>query len=241
MSDSRAKSAAKQIGMLGVLTVVVTLLTILFNLCGTLSVSVISGMMTGTSRRWKWQAIPISLVPSIVVLALGRITRVELELPQRLSLAGVCLGAFWGTYLVTVLLMCLEKKDPAIADQAAQRHSPVRREAGASTSIPTVPPGTPLPDGASRASAFATEFNVEQLQGTWLCEADPPKEPPHKRVFAITKDKFSFSVVNSSGRPQLIAQGDVIVENGSLPKRLVLAANATEVKKDGGLGERISR
>ena len=52
MRSSRAKSIARQIGMLGILTVVVTGLTFLFNLFATIGVAVLAGMMAGASRRW---------------------------------------------------------------------------------------------------------------------------------------------------------------------------------------------
>lgn len=226
MNDSRLKSVAKQIGMLGVLTIVVAALTLFFNLCGTLSVSVIAGMMTGASRRWKWQAILVSLVFPFVVLALGKVTTVDLDVRQRISLAAVCFGAFWATYLVTFLLMCLEKKSPPSPAQPASRHSTAHQELGSLPQPDEAPANRRIPGVALETSEPKNQLSLHHLQGTWLCETSHPNEPSHKKVFAITQDKFSLSIVNASGHAHLVAQGDVIVQGVASEKSLIISGTS---------------
>ena len=209
--------------MLVVLTGVVTVLTLFFNLCGALSVAVVAGMMSGASRRWQWQSIYVSLVCPIVVLVLGKITKVDLAIPQRLSLAAVCFGAFWGTYLVTFLLMRMEKQSETAPGHRTSRQSSSPQEAGTNPQLGNAPATCPIPDVALPANELSDPFGLHHLQGTWHCETKHPKKSSHKKVFAITQDKFSLSIVNASGHARLIAQGSVLLQDAFSANRLILS------------------
>ena len=215
MHESRARSVAWQIGIFGVLTVSVTVLTLLFNLCGPLTVTVFIGMMAGASRRWQWQSIFLSLLCPIVVLALGKVTRLGLDGPQRLSFAAVCLGAFWVTYLVTYLVMRMERSSVPTPNARASNAASARPESAAS----------PQPQGVLTIGESLNQLSLCHLQGTWHCETSLPDKVIREKVFAITDDKFSLSVVNAGGQAQLVAQGDVVVQGEAWGKSVILRAN----------------
>jgi hypothetical protein len=199
MNDSRVHSPAMQICMLASHVICVAALTFAFNLFGALSTAIVAGLMTGVSRRWKWQTVVVSLVSPAVVLLLGQITRNDVDLRQRLSLAAVCFGAFWGTYLMTLLLMCLEKKSVPSESDAA----PTEPATAAAAGGPII--GTALP------SHTGHDLCLRYLQGTWLCETSPSGPAP-KKMFAVKEDKFSLTLVNSGGA-SVVAHGDVIVHD----------------------------
>jgi hypothetical protein len=214
MHESRARSVARQIGIFGALTVLVTVLTLLFNLCGPLTVTVFVGMMAGASRRWQWQSIFLSLLCPIVVLALGKVTRLGLDGPQRLSFAAVCLVAFWATYLVTYLVMRMERSSAPAPDAKVSKASSAPPESATSRQ-----PGDTLTVDES-----FNQLSLRHLQGTWHCDTSLPDKVSLEKVFAITDDKFSLSVVNAGGQAQLVAQGDVVVQGVASSKRLILRA-----------------
>ncbi len=220
MNAPRAKSFARQIGLFSLLTAVVAVLTLLFSLAGTLFVAVLGGMMAGAFRRWHWQLIFISLVCPIVVLAPREITQVGLEGQQRFALAAVCLGIFWATYLVTRLVMGMEK-----ASEPAARRSSARRESGTSICAQGATEKSLTADAALVAVKPAAELSLDHLQGIWRCESGQPDQALPNRILAIAQDKFSLSIANAGGPPQLLARGEVLVRSAASAKGLVFSAD----------------
>lgn len=223
MRSSRAKSIARQIGMLGILTTVVTGLTFLFNLFATIGISVLAGMMAGASRRWNWQVISVSFLPAIVALALGFVMKVPFDLRHCLYLTGMCLGSFWATWLATYLLMSLEAKSDATAEP----------QASACLTLPAESPSSPtpraqlidvrMPRTAMTTSEAEPQLNLDDLQGTWLCEAKRADELSNKKLFVIDHGKFSLSIMNGDGHAHLVAQGELRLQGEDGHKILLIA------------------
>lgn len=201
MSRLRLKSVAVQIGMLSVLTILVVVLTVLFNLVGALCFSIAAGMMAGASRRWNWQVIIISLMPPVAALVLGHLTKVDFDLRKGISLIAICLGSFWGTWLATYLMMLLEAKsgpEPASAQ-------------------------TPTP---TKSQEPDVEFKLDDLQGTWLCESDRAGDISKRRLLTVERGRFSLRIAVADGSSRLVAEGDVLLRGVDGHKKLVLVANA---------------
>jgi len=224
LQGATARSVAGQIGMLGVLVVVVTVLTFLFNLVGTLCICVVTGMMAGASRRFNWQVIGASLIPPAVAVALGCVTKSELDFRRYVSLSGICLGAFWVTWLATYLLLLLEKTS---AQTSAQRTS-IRSTA--SQHCESHPLGGSKTEDALRTDEPEALLNLGHLQGTWHCEAHHPNDMSDKRVLTVNQGRFCLSIVNASGQARLLGQGDVTV-SGS-PGKMTLEISETSRSKE---------
>jgi hypothetical protein len=226
MRGSQAKSIARQLGMLGILTIIVAGLTFLFNLFATIGVSVLAGMMAGAARRWNWQVISVSFLAPGVALALGFVMKVPFDLRHCLYLTGMCLGAFWATWLATHLLMSLEAK----SDETAEPQT------SACLTPPAESPASLMPDAASadaQASGTAmttgkaeAQLNLDDLQGTWLCEAKRADKPSNRKLFVVDRGKFSLSIVNGSGQPRLVAQGELMLQGEDNDKILLISARS---------------
>jgi hypothetical protein len=168
--------------MLGVAVVAVAVVTLLFNLAGAILSAVLIGMMTGASRRWNWGAIPVSLVPPVVVLVLGRVAKISIESHQSLLLALLCLGAFWGTAIATALLMRLEKR-------------------------PEAAPGF---EAAAKPVESHAEFRPEQLDGTWLMQATAGGSCSSRRTLTIESGHFTLRGGDNAGAGGIIAEGSIV-------------------------------
>src|SRR5512145_1925560 len=110
MNSQSGRLMFNQMALWVVLVAVVGLLTLLFSLLGTISCAVIVGVMMGVSRRWRWQALPISIVFPAVIATLSRVSKTELDWQQTLQMALLCFGVFWATHVVTFSLMFLERQ-----------------------------------------------------------------------------------------------------------------------------------
>jgi hypothetical protein len=157
MSRFSTSVAIKQIGLGLALMGVATLATVVFNFLGTITGSVLAAMMFGTTRKWQWQIILVSLLFPAVMIGCLEGGKTDLT-PHKLALlAGVCLGAFWLTYLGTLALLCFERP----AGQAA----PVKPTKQPCAVIPDPGPLAQVPQAPPSLPAF------QELQVTWTPEA----------------------------------------------------------------------
>lgn len=222
MLGSRAKSIVRQVGVLAVVTIIVTGLTLLFNLFATIGISVLAGMMAGASRRWNWQVISVSILPGAVVLALGFAMKVPFDLRHRLYLAGMSFGVFWVTWLATYLLMSLEAKGEATTGQMASAGLTPPVESASSPTTRTNSNGDRRLPTAVTVSQAEARLLLDDLQGTWLCEASRVDEPSNKKLFVVEHGKFSLSILNGGGQARLLAQGDLIWQDVAGHQNLII-------------------
>ncbi len=229
MRSSRAKSIARQIGMLGILTIIVTGLTFLFNLFATIGVSVLAGMMAGASRRCNMQVISVSFLAPGVALALGFIMKAPFDLRHCLYLTGMCLGSFWATWLATYLLMSLEAKSDATSEQQASACLTLPVQPTSSSTRETEPTDVQLSRAAMTTSEVQAQLNLDDLQGTWLCEANRAEKPSNKKWLIVDHGKFSLSILNGDGHAHVVAQGELILQ-GEDGRKILLVSGRPRVE-----------
>lgn len=212
MNSLPVKTAVKQAGLWTLLVLVVAGLTVLFTLLATLVTAVLTGMMMGAAQRWKRQLLPVSLVFPLVALLLGQTAKDDLGPQQRLSTAAVCLGAFWVTYVVTLLVMRLEQN----AAPPAQRTPPfsqarvgVERPTAGERGAAEIPPC----GQASACAVPAGQLGLQDLQGTWWCETNDAQGNHQRRRIEIAGDKFALSVIDPGSRTRVVAEGRVEVDS----------------------------
>lgn len=198
MRFSALRTAAKQLAMWGLLMVVVALLTALFSILGTITAAVVTGVIMGAARRWKWQTIPASAVFALAGLTMAQAARADLNLQQRLWMAGVSFAAFWGIYLLALGLVRLETNHSAGVEAHAFAASAVWRGGG-----------VPL---ESQAAATAHPLSLRDFQGRWLCEAPGPDGQANKRIMEIAEHKFALRIRDASGHVCLGAEGQLKLE-----------------------------
>jgi hypothetical protein len=195
MSVAALRPAARQLGLWGSLLLVVALLTLLFNILGIITAAVATGVVLGASRRWKWQAIPASAVFALAGLALMQVAKADLKLAQRLWMAGLSVGAFWGMYLLTLFFMCLEKA-PAAGTGA-------------------LPVGSAAPLEPRATDETSPPLGLRDFQGRWLCETAGRDGPASRRIMEIAEHRFTLRIQAPNGCARLVAEGEMILENAA--------------------------
>jgi len=199
----------RRVGLYALLALVAAAVTLLFNLFGAISVCVLAGMMTGTGRRWNWNAIGISLVPPLVVLAIGYVTKVDLDLRRCLYLTGICLLSFWGVWLATFLLMFLEQREASQPAQAVATRA-------------AMPGGLVAPEVASDPDGLTGQVEASDFEGTWKCETSLLNPVIKTKQLVIEQGRFSLSFVSTRNRSRLVAQGKLVLQNLPESPRLTL-------------------
>ena len=224
MNPSPVKMLARQVALWSSLVLVVVLSSLLFSLLGTLCTAVAGGLIMGASRRWKWQAIPVSAVFPLAGLTLAQAAKADLDARQRFVAAAVSFGAFWGTYVLTLILLLMEKKEEPSALGATK----LDRAASANDGVlPEQERNGRLPSSAGRAletSVSNEPISLRDLQGTWLCETNGAAGQAVKRRLEIAEDTFALNITTSDGGTRLAAQGAVKLEGVDGATKLVLAA-----------------
>ncbi len=159
---------------------VTVLLTVLFSFLGNLSCAVLTGMILGAVGRWRWSAIPISLVFPTVILALSHFSRIELPPGKVQLIALLCGAAFWGVFGMTFGLHCFEHKQ-AVAPSTK---------------------GIPAPEPKP-------EFRLSALSGSWVCEGPSTNGSAAEKSLRIEAGKFTLTIGGRRGRARVIARGEV--------------------------------
>ena len=191
MNGTSIKNGLTRIGVWCALVGVTALLTVLFSFLGNLTCAVLSGMILGAARRWRWHALPISLVFPAVILGLSYSSKLELPPGKVHLVAIVCAAAFWGVYGMTFGLYFLEKK----------------QEANSGT--------------ATAASPAKPKFQLSTLRGSWTCEDSAANGSSQCKTLRIEEGKFSLAVRDRRGRVSVIAQGEVIVDGAGVDALVV--------------------
>lgn len=204
MSRLRTSAVIKQLGLGILLVLFVVLVTLVFSFLGAIACSALVGMMTGSSRHWKWQSIPISLVFPAVIMGFLEVWKNYISLRESILVSIVCFGAFWITYLLAFGLCCLERQSippPVTASKAVESNPEPMADATSEERRIPVP---------STASVKPQEHpDLEELQGTWVLDACAGDRLLRKQVIHIAHDRLALSKVDSNGQVQNIAEGFV--------------------------------
>jgi hypothetical protein len=223
MNALRLKTMARQVGVGAFLVAVVVLSSILFSILGALCTAVGTGLMMGASRRWKWQVIPVSLVFGLAGLTIAQAAGAEFDPGRRFIAAAVCCGAFWGTYLMTRLILMLEQDGVTAGKLGDVRPVPVEAERGIvqERTLPGLEhfASTPVVETPGQA----IELSLRDLLGTWLCETTDPDDRSAKRRLEITEAAFALTVTDSGGHTQRVAQVEFELENTNGARRVLIA------------------
>jgi hypothetical protein len=187
------KSGITRIGVWCALAGATILLTVLFNFLGNLTVAVGTGVVLGSARRWRWSAIPVSLVFPAVILGLSHYFKSELPPGKIQLIALVCGAAFWVVYALSFGLHVLEQKEEVPAARAKERGG--------------------LPgDTFGVANGTDREFSLTELHGCWVCTGTATDGSPQHRTLRIEGGKFALTEGGPGDRRQEMAQGEVRVE-----------------------------
>jgi hypothetical protein len=214
MNFAAIRILARQAALWCALVAVVTLLTLLFTVLGTITCSVLVGMMMGAARRCGWRIIPVSLVFPGVVLALVQVAKVELVGAQRILLPALCFGVFWLVYLFTRALLRWEARP--------QPATPETTNAPAPAALPSRLDSEPVPAPG--------ESHLDEWQGKWIREFVGAKGSRRKAVIEITGEKLSLSVIDSDGAALLLARGELKLATADLPNRDGEAAKSSNFR-----------
>ena len=206
-------NALRQLGVLATLAGVTVLLTLLFSFLGTLSITVVMGVIMGSTRRWQWQSLPVSLVFPTVMLGLSHYSKIEVPQERVNLIALVCVLAFWGVFGMMFCMRFFEQKESA-------------------------PPATPPGQVASNVSTSGVEddalraFSLAALRGS-LWASDKHSDPSGQRkTLQIEGGKFELSVSAPGGRTRVVARGEVIVEQPRPDQLVINLSEQRDAKPD---------
>ena len=208
------KSGLTRIGVWCALVGVTVLLTVLFSFLGNLTVAVVTGLVLGSARRWRWNSIPISLVFPAVILGLSHYFKIELPPEKVYLMALVCGGAFWGVYGMTFCLHILEQKEEVPSAMAKGRADQL---GGTFKTESSAPRG----------------FSLAALRGSWTCEDAGANGSPQHKTLRIEDGKFALTVSEPGGRLREIARGEVSLGQSKAGKSEVTLKEQQQNHADG--------
>lgn len=197
------RGVARHIGVGVALILSVSLVTMLFNFLGTITCGALIGMMTGVTRRWRWQIILISLIFPAVMLGFMSFTKTDLTSRQSTVLPLICFGVFWLTYLLTCALGCLEKRDMPSSSESAVA-SPARPDTRKSLAAVNFRRD---PDSHAVEIKGLFDPDLDELQGIWSQESCAVNGPSLKKVIEVASDNLALSVFDHDGKVCLICRG----------------------------------
>jgi hypothetical protein len=203
----RATGARLVVG--AVLVFIVVLLSVIFSFLGTLTCSVLIGMMMGSARGSRWWAVPVSLLFAAVTLAMFLFPEPSVPVQKAISLSLLCFASFWATYLVTYGVIALEGRGNPAPDRAQDenlRAAPVP----ASNRIPGDQRASETTSGIGHS---AVDADLEALQGKWVAQPDTAAGRESAEAIDINRDRFRFERIDSHGRVALAWEGTVRCES----------------------------
>ncbi len=194
-----AKRAAKKVILGFVVVFGVVLLTLIFSVLGAITCAVLLGVLMGSVRQWRWEALLISLVFPAVILTMAQVAR-AFPWRQSVSLSALCFGAFWVLYLMTMGLLWFEAKSvPEPEAVRPAKFEPPSLHKG--VSIFWGVPGQPPVDSA-----------LQELQGTWSYEELGPEGLARRRVLEISNDRIRLTILDHTGHIRFLAGAGVRLE-----------------------------
>ena len=191
MNSMALKTGAKYAACGGAILCGVALLTLIFNVLGTISCAVLTGMMFGATRHPRWVTLPLSLLFPAAIFALLGLNRTELDARQVAMVAGACFGAFWLTYGASAYMIFCEQQ-PSAGSPAKSGERPPRGL-----------------HAASQVLAGDEPAGADLLRGKWLREVHAAGGVAETRVLEIDQAGLRLSAVDANGRVRVLAQGEI--------------------------------
>jgi hypothetical protein len=210
MNSARLKTALKQLGAWSLVATFIALLTIIFSFLGALFCAALGGMMMGATKTSKALCLGFSALCPAVLLMTLRTHDSELTQRQVFGLAALCCGAFWGLYLVSLLVVAYEKTDSPRNTLAVSEARPAAHRVE-----PPMADGFPAP----------TTLRLEQLEGKWCCEICANDGQRQQRVLEIRDGALALSTFDEEGRMCSCTRGRVKLDEVSATRSRSLAAN----------------
>lgn len=221
-----AKTAVRQVTLWLVLLLVVCVCTVLFTLLGVLFTAVLTGILMGASRRWMWQAVPVSLVFPLVTFVLGQVAQDSLQPGQRVAMVALCFGTFWVIYITSMWLMRMEAR-PVDDEEALSSGLPATRadvpSCPADNSERTARLSSPDADTA-RSTGLGVRISLRDFEGTWLRETAGPDGELRTSLMTVTEGRFALEVRNRRGLARRVAEGVLSLENAAGGESLLISA-----------------
>jgi hypothetical protein len=216
MSSARITAALKYVAGLSTVLLFVVVLTLIFSFLGTLMCATLSGMMMGATKASKKLSIPFSAFFPCVLVGVLTVQKSEIAGTKLISLAILCLAAFWVVYFTGAVLMAYEKKngkDPAL---------PV-----ASGLAPQLEPGDGVVAGAAPVPVLP-KLRLEELEGHWSCEVCGSDGRTRKRLLEIRNGALVLSTIDAEGRVCSCARGcvELVALPGNCTLRVSVGADA---------------
>lgn len=209
MNSMPLRITVRYLGRLGAIVFFVVLLTVIFSFLGTIICAVLAGMMVGSMKHERWQAVPIAIVFPAVIFTLLQGSKGELVQRQIVLLALLCFGAFWITYLVTAGLIWLERRQPAAVTLAPSGSAALAAESEPEKNV----------EEPARAQPISP-LSLESLQGQWVCETATQDNEAQKKRIVIRDNQVTLSVVDPDGQARTVAKGELKLGSEGPPPRL---------------------
>lgn len=202
MNATAIRTAGKYLAIYGAIGFSVVLLSVLFNILGTITAAVLVGMMLGAFKGARGFSVWVSLVFPAVILGLAQSARVGLAQRQLILLAALCFSAFWVTYLVSACVFFCEQRNMKSPQLVAS--------------------GCTLVGGPARESCLA------QLDGDWVSAGSSAGEPLYKKIIQIKEARLELRAVDACGHVTLLARGDVRLQSLRPAQALAIPQAASE-------------
>ena len=194
MCPVKARTALRHVVPAFVLVAIVALVTICFNILGTLACSILTGMLLGASRQWKWHIIPVSLIFPAAMLSLLEFSKEDIPARTRGLLSVLSWGSFLCTYLLSYVLVYFERHGQGGSKPIATQLSGVG-EPPSATGGPT----------EAALGAAPCQLTLRNLQGEWIGEALPLEG--RKRILKVAGDEMALWVTDPNGQGTCEAKG----------------------------------
>ncbi len=220
MKATPLRSALQYAGWFLVGIFFVALLSFIFSFLGTIFCAALAGMMLAATRQARWLALPVSLLFPAVIFIMLQVTHAELSKLQINIVSALCGGAFWLSYVMTALVLRMERKgrarEAASGARGGEAERPQREEqvqADASCEASQGP----------AASRPLSRLNLEVLQGRWRCESNGAGEGHREKVLTIQDTQVVLTITNGNGKAFFAAKAELKLPENGVSSQVVLS------------------
>lgn len=192
-----------------VLIGVVILLTLLFNFLGTITCAALAGMMFGVGKQRRWQWSFVSLVFPAVIGSFLYFGESNMPLQQGILLSGICFGAFWVTFLLTIAAPYFERQysSPPAGQAVTSKALESRRSSAQLNEKATKPPAP-----ASAEAKSSGQPKLDELWGMWSRDLTAGEPTRYRKVIEVTQSQLTLRILALDGEARFVCRSDVKLE-----------------------------